>query len=164
MPLVLSDRVQETASAPGTGAVSLLGAVLGFQPFSTGVGDGNTCYYCIADQGGANWEVGLGTYTASGNTLTRTTPFAGSSATPVNFSSGTQTVFVTYPAEKTVNLDANGYLSTGSGYNITIDGTLTVNGIIDSTTGGFRFPDNTVQTTAASPALNIVVDQNFGGF
>jgi len=106
MALVLNDRVQETCSSPGTGAVTLLGAVNGFQSFASGVGDGNTCYYCIADQGGTNWEVGLGTYSSSGNTLTRTTPYSGSSATPVNFNSGTQSVFVTYPAEKKVILDA----------------------------------------------------------
>lgn len=111
MALVLSNRVQETCTSPGTGAVTLLGAVTGYQTFLAGVGNGNTCYYCIADQGGANWEVGLGTYSSSGNTLTRTTPYGGSSATPVNFSSGTQNVFVTYPATKSVNLDASGNVS-----------------------------------------------------
>ena len=109
MALVLNDRVQETCTSPGTGNVTLLGAVTGFQTFASGVGNGNTCYYCIADQGGANWEVGLGTY--STGVLIRTTPYAGSSATPVNFSSGTQAVFVTYPAEKKVILDASGNVS-----------------------------------------------------
>ena len=99
MGLVLADRVQETCTAPGTGSVSLLGAVTGYQTFLAGIGNSNTCYYCIADQSGANWEVGLGTYTSAGNTLARTTPLSGSAATPVNFSSGTQNVFVTYPAE-----------------------------------------------------------------
>jgi hypothetical protein len=113
MALILSDRVQETASAPGTGTVTLLGAVTGFQPFSTGVGNGNTCYYTIADQGGVNWEVGIGTYSSSGNTLARTTVLSSSAGgtTLVNFSSGTQTVFVTYPAEKSVNLDSSGNVS-----------------------------------------------------
>ena len=111
MALVLADRVQETCTSPGTGAVTLLGAVTGFQTFLSGVGNGNTCYYAIADQGGANWEVGIGTYASSGNTLTRTTPLSGSAATPVNFNSGTQNVFVTYPAEKSVNLDASGNVS-----------------------------------------------------
>lgn len=99
MGLVLADRVQETCTAPGTGSVTLLGAATGFQTFSAAIGNGNTCYYTIADQSGANWEVGLGTYSSSGNTLARTTPLSGSAATPVNFSSGTQNVFVTYPAE-----------------------------------------------------------------
>ena len=117
MALVLNDRVVETCTSPGTGNVTLLGAVTGFQTFASGVGNGNTCYYCIADQGGANWEVGLGTYSSTGNELARTTPYAGSSATPVNFSSGTQNVFVTYPAEKKVLLDASG--------NVTALGTIT---------------------------------------
>lgn len=111
MALVLADRVQETCTSPGTGAVTLLGAVTGFQAFSSGVGNGNTCYYAISDQGGPNWEVGIGTYSSSGNTLARTTPLSGSAATPVDFNSGTQTVFVTYPAEKSVNLNASGNVS-----------------------------------------------------
>ena len=111
MALVLADRVLETCTSPGTGAVTLLGATTGYQTFSAAIGNGNTCYYAIADQSGANWEVGIGTYASSGNTLTRTTPLSGSAATPVDFSSGTQNVFVTYPAEKSVNLDASGNVS-----------------------------------------------------
>ena len=49
MALTLKDRVLETAAAPGTGAVTLLGAVTGYQTFSAAVGNGNTCYYTIAD-------------------------------------------------------------------------------------------------------------------
>ena len=89
-----------SCSAPGTGAVTLLGAVTGYQTFSAAVGNANTCYYCIADQSGANWEVGIGTYSTSGNSLARTTVVSSSnSGSAVNFSSGTQNVFVTYPAE-----------------------------------------------------------------
>jgi hypothetical protein len=111
MALVLSDRVKETCSSPGTGTVSLLGAQTGFQAFSTGVGNGNTCYYTIADQSGTHWEVGIGTYSSTGNTLTRTTPLSGSATTPVNFSSGTQDVFVTYPAEKAIFKDSNNIMN-----------------------------------------------------
>lgn len=113
MALVLKDRVQETANSPGTGNVSLLGAVTGFQTFSSAIGNGNTCYYAIADQGGSNWEVGLGTYVTSGNVLQRTTVLSSSAGgtTKANFSSGTQNVFVTYPASKSVNLDADGHVS-----------------------------------------------------
>jgi hypothetical protein len=60
MALVVYDRVQETTTTTGTGSVTLAGAVTGYQTFAA-VGDGNTTYYCIADQGGANWEVGIGT-------------------------------------------------------------------------------------------------------
>jgi len=107
MALILADRVLETCTSPGTGAVSLLGATSSFQTFSAGIGNGNTCYYTIVDQNGSNWEVGIGTYASSGNTLTRTAPISGSTATPVNFSSGTQNVFVSYPAEKAIYKDAS---------------------------------------------------------
>ena len=94
----LYDRVHETCSAPGTSTVTLLGAVTGYQSFAV-VGDSNSCFYCIADQSGTNWEVGIGTYTLSGTTLARNTVLASSNSnTLVNFSSGTQDVFLPIPA------------------------------------------------------------------
>ena len=87
MSTLLAERVQETAAAPGTGAVTLGGAVTGYQTFAAGVGSGNTTPYVIQDSAG-NWEYGLGTVGGSGPyTLTRTTPRSGSAATPVNFAS-----------------------------------------------------------------------------
>ena len=101
MAFVIKDRVKETCSAPGTGTVTLLGAASGYASFST-VGNGNSTYYCIADQGGSNWEVGIGTYTSSGTTLSRDTVLESSnSGSKVNFSAGTKDVFVTYPASRT---------------------------------------------------------------
>ena len=112
MAFVIADRVQETCAAPGTGTVSLLGAVTGFQTFLAGIGNNNTTYYCIADQGGANWEVGIGTYSSTGSTLTRDTILSSSNGgSATNFSSGTQSVFCTYPSEKSVNLDSSGNVS-----------------------------------------------------
>ena len=126
MALVLKDRVLETCSAPGTGAVTLLGAVTGYQAFST-VGNGNTCYYAIADQSGSNWEVGIGTYATSGNTLTRTTILSSSNAgSTVNFATGTQNVFLTYPSERSVNL-SSAALTSGRVTYATTDGLLTDN-------------------------------------
>lgn len=115
MALVIADRVRETTSVVGTGAATLLGAVVGYQTFSV-VGNANTTYYCIAGQGTSEWEVGLGTYTASGTTLARTTVLASSNAGAlVNFSAGTKDVFVTYPSGKSVNLDGSGLLTASSG-------------------------------------------------
>jgi hypothetical protein len=100
MALVLADRVQETTTTTGTGTVTLAGAVSGYQTFSA-VGDGNSTYYTIA--GGAEWEVGIGTYTASGTTLSRTTVISSSnSGSLVTFSAGTKNVFVTYPAARSI--------------------------------------------------------------
>lgn len=118
MALVLADRVQETCSSPGTGTVSLLGAVTGFQTFLAAIGSGNTCYYTIADQSGGNWEVGIGT--VGSGTLARTTVLSSSnSGSLTNFSSGTQNVFVTYPAETAAwssnNPSTAGYLLTSNG-------------------------------------------------
>lgn len=120
MSLIVADRVKETCAAPGTGTVSLLGASTGFQSFSSAIGDGNTCYYTISDQGGANWEVGIGTYASSGNTLARTTVLSSSAGgtTKADFSTGTQDVFVTYPAEVAVyasNTPTSTYVLTGNG-------------------------------------------------
>jgi hypothetical protein len=106
MALVLDDRVQETTTVTGTGTATLLGAVQGFQSFSV-IGNANTTYYTIAGQGTSEWEVGLGTYTSSGTTLARTTVLDSSNAgSLVNFSAGTKSVFVTYPASKAVWTDS----------------------------------------------------------
>ena len=111
MALQLQDRVLETANSPGTGTVTLLGASLGYQSFNTALTSGSTTYYTIADLGGALWEVGIGTFTAP-DQLARSTVLASSSGgTAVNFSSGQQNVFITYPSEKSVNLDASGNVS-----------------------------------------------------
>ena len=103
MTLVVSDRVQETCAAPGTGVVTLLGAATGYKSFSAGIGANNTTFYAIADQGGSNWEVGLGTIGATGLTLTRTTVFSSSNAgSLVNFSVGIQNIWCDYPAKYAV--------------------------------------------------------------
>jgi hypothetical protein len=106
MPLVVKDRVQVTSTTTGTGTFTLGSAVAGFQDFSV-IGNANTTYYAIV--GGSEWEVGLGTYTSSGTTLSRDTILESSNGgTAVNFSAGTKNVFVTYPAEKATYQDANG--------------------------------------------------------
>lgn len=102
MALIQADRVKETATSPGTGPVTLLGAVTGFQRFNAVMAVNDLCYYTIADQTGSNWEVGIGTYSGT-NTLTRTTILASSNSNAaVNFSSGTQDVFITYPAARAI--------------------------------------------------------------
>ena len=98
MAFVLANRVKETTTTTGTGTVTLLGASTGFQSFSA-IGNANSTYYTIAGQTGSEWEVGIGTYTSSGTTLSRTTVLASSnSGSLVSFSAGTKDVFVTQPA------------------------------------------------------------------
>ena len=105
MGLVLNDRVKETTAVVGTGTATLLGAALGFQSFAV-IGNGNTTYYCIADQGGANWEVTVGTWFTGGTITRAATPLSSSNAGAlVNFAAGIKDVFVTYPSERSVHQD-----------------------------------------------------------
>ena len=105
MPLVVKDRVKETTTTTGTGTLTLAGAMTGFQSFSV-IGNGNTTYYTITD--GTNWEVGIGTYTSSGTTLSRDTILESSnSGSAVNWGAGTKEVFVTYPAERSTYVDGS---------------------------------------------------------
>jgi hypothetical protein len=102
MAVGIYDRVRETSTIAGTGTATLLGAVTGYQSFSV-VGNGNTTFYCIVNAGTNEWEVGIGTYTSAGTTLSRTTVLASSNAgSLVTFTAGTKDVFITYPAGYTV--------------------------------------------------------------
>jgi hypothetical protein len=133
MALILKDRVRETTTTTGTGTVTLGGAVTGFQSFSV-IGNSNTTFYAIVDGATGEWEVGLGTYTSSGTTLSRDSVFESSNSNNlVNFSAGSKDVFVTYPAEKAVATDlANTFTASQ-----TIAGDLTLNG-----QGDLRFADS----------------------
>ena len=114
MALVLADRVRETTTTTGTGTVTLSGtAPTGYQTFSTAIGNANTTYYTI--NAGFQWEVGIGTYTTAGLTLSRDTVLSSSSGgTLVDFAVGTKDVFVTYPAEKSVNYNASNNVGIGT--------------------------------------------------
>ena len=124
MAFVLKDRVKETTTTTGTGTVTLAGAVSGYQSFSA-IGNTNSTYYTIAGQGTTEWEVGIGTYTSSGTTLSRDTVLASSnSGSLVNFSAGTKDVFCDYPAGRAV--------IGGEGY---VENTYTINTSSSITTG-----------------------------
>ena len=112
MALILADLVQETTNTTGTGTLTLAGAVSGFQSFAA-IGDTNTTYYRI--KSGADSEVGIGTYTAVGTTLSRDTVLYSTAGgtTPITVTAGAF-VICTYPAEKAVVLDSSGNLSLAS--------------------------------------------------
>lgn len=108
MAFVIADRVKETTTTAGTGTVTLAGAAIGFQSFAA-IGNGNNTYYTIAGQTGSEWEVGIGTYTASGTTLSRDTVLSSSNGGAlVNFSAGTKDVFVTQPAPRSLVVQNGG--------------------------------------------------------
>ena len=113
MALVLADRIKETTTTTGTGTYTLGGAATGFESFAV-IGNSNTTYYCCTD--GTDFEVGIGTYTASGTTLRRTTILQSSNSdSAVNWTSGTRDIFCTQPAEKAVFLNASDHLETEGG-------------------------------------------------
>jgi len=131
MALVLNDRVKETTTTTGTGALTLAGAVTGFETFGTGVGNSNTTYYAITLPGSAEFEVGLGTLNGDSSTITRTTVISSSNSdSAVNFSAGTKTIFCTIPASKSVFLDASGNTTLGADLSVGDDLTV-LGGVID---------------------------------
>ncbi len=114
MAIVVKDRVQQTSTTTGTSDFVLSGSVVGFQEFSA-IGNTNTTYYAAVDPNTGDWEVGVGTYSTTGPTLTRDTVLESSNAgAKVVFTAGAKNVFCTYPAEKAIYEEANG--------NVLIDG------------------------------------------
>ena len=130
MALVIKDRVKETTTTTGTGNIALGGAASNFVTFSSVLSDSDTTYYAIIDSNNTAFEVGLGTYTSSGNTLARTTVLASSnSGSAVNLQAGTKSIFCAFPADKAVVEDANG--------TVVIDGNVSIeSGLIDLKNGG----------------------------
>ena len=145
--VAVNDRVKETTTTTGTGTVNLAGAAVGFETFVAGIGNGNTTYYCIAEQGGAAFEIGIGTVTdATPDTLSRTTVLSSSNSDSlVDFAAGTKDVFCTLPASKAVIEDASNNVNIGS--NIIVGGT--VDGVDIATRDGVL----TSTTTTANAAL-----------
>lgn len=115
MAFVVADRVKVVSTTTGTGTYTLGSASAGFQDFTV-IGDGNTTYYTATD--GTDWEVGIGTYTASGTTLSRDTILSSSNSNnAVNWGAGDKDVFVTYPSERAVYAVGGGITSqTGAIY------------------------------------------------
>ena len=158
MALVLADRVQDLTSTTGTGTITLTGTPpVGYQSFGTAIGNGNTTYYTI--NGGSEWEVGIGTYTAAGTSLSRDTVLSSSNGGAlVNFSAGDKTVFVTYPAEKSVNKDV------ANNVNISITGNAATatkaTNLNDGTAGAIPYQSASNVTAFLASASGVLVGGN----
>jgi hypothetical protein len=94
----IADRVKETSLTQGVGTLTLEGAYGGFQSFASGIGDGNSTYYAIENE--SRWEVGVGSYQDSSNTLTRDTVLDSSEGGDKINIAGVSVVFCTYPAKR----------------------------------------------------------------
>ena len=108
MALVINDRVKESSTTSGTITIVLAGVVQGFETFALGIGNNNTTYYAIYEQGTNNWEVGLGTLDGTSANLARTTVITSSNSDAlVSFTGNTLDVFCTLPASKAIYLDGS---------------------------------------------------------
>jgi mucin-19 len=162
MALVVADRVQETSVTSGTGTLTLAGALAGYQTFSTAIGNGNTTFYTIYDANLYDWEVGIGTVGAG--TLARTTVLSNSAGTtsPISFASNSKFVFCTYPAEKSINYDADGVATIGQTLGYADTGIV---GSFASTVAGYNqvIVQNKSTATNASSNLNVSNDAGTAG-
>lgn len=149
MALVLKDRVLETSTSTGTGPFLCGGAQTGYQAWSV-IGDGSTAYYTIQGKNPdgsltGEWETGLGTYSASANTVTRTTVYESSNSNSlVTFSAGDKDIFLDLPAEAVGGV---------SGGDVTGPASATDNAItrFDGTTG--KLIQNSVATLSDTGIL-----------
>jgi hypothetical protein len=92
-----ADRIQETTTTAGTGAVSMGGAASGYRAFSSAFVTGTQVSYCLVD--GTAWEVGYGTLTTGSPwTMSRDLLIASSTGSAINLSGGSTTVFNTASA------------------------------------------------------------------
>ena len=127
MAFKLADRVKESTVTTGTGAIALGGAVTNFETFSANLSNSDTTYYAIVDSTNNAFEVGLGTYNSSGNTLSRSVIASSNSNSAVNLGVGTKEVFITAIADKIVVEDGSN--------NVSIGGTVTATAFSGSGAG-----------------------------
>lgn len=139
MALQIFDRIKERVqTGAGTGNLTLLGAPTGFKTFSSRLSVSDTTYYCIEGPNGA-FEIGVGTLSSS-TTLVRTTVLRSSNSDGAISigASGQYFVFISYIADKAV------YRNTANEVVVPSE--------------GFRFSDNTTQTTSPIAAIALKAD------
>jgi trimeric autotransporter adhesin len=150
MALILKDRVKETSATAGTGTLTLTGAVIGYQTFNSVVASGSKVYYAIQNTAigfETEWEVGVGTFTATASLSRDTVLSSSNSGSLVNFSTDPELqVFITQPAEEAVYLNqATGLVEVGG------NGTNTVSFTEINTA---NLTANTVTLTAGTISTN----------
>jgi len=159
MALVVKDRVQESTTTSGTGTLTFVGPIPGFQTFSSSIGNGNVTFYTIHDTTAQVWEVGVGTVGAG--TLSRDTVLSNSSGTTalINLAGNSSNVFCTYPAEKSINYDVSGVATIGEVLGYADTGIV---GSFASTVAGYNQVVVQNKSTAANASSNLNVSNDAG--
>ena len=156
MAFVIADRVRETTTTTGTGTITLAGAVTNFETFTANLSNSDTTYYAIVDNTNGAFEVGLGTFTASGTTLARSVLASSNSNNLVDFGAGTKDVFITIPASKMVVEDGSNNVAIGgtvtatafSGSGASLTGVDVVNDTSPQLGGNLDMNGNDIVTTS----------------
>lgn len=160
--VTLVNRAKVITTTTGTGPLTLGSAVDGFQTFAAaGVTDGQAVRYVI--ENGTAWEIGSGTYTASGTTLSRSASESSDGGAEITLA-GTSIVYVIAGAQDILQ---ESDLTAGTGISIagaTItntapDQTVAIsNGTGISVTG--TYPNFTVTNTAPDQTVSLTQGAN----
>jgi len=166
MALVVKDRVRETTATTGTSAFVLAGAVTGYDAFSANMATGDTTFYGAVDASRGDWEVGVGTYVSSTNSLSRTAVLASSNAdAPVSFAAGSKYVFLTQPSARAVYHDgtyvvADGVSGLATQGPLRVDGSATLG---DSASGDSHTVNGAVTIAVDSSGNAVRITQTGSG-
>ena len=151
MARIVKDRIKQTSTTTGTGAVTLSASVAGYQDFSV-IGNNSTTFYCIEDANGTAFEVGIGSY--NNNVLTRTTILdSTNSGNAISLTTGTHDVFVTYPAGRA------GFNDEGLSPTLTASGTITAGKPVIQNTNGTVTQVGESAAPPISPGLGTVATE-----
>jgi len=112
MAISLGNRAKMSTSTTGTGTITLGSAETGYQTFAAaGITNGQTVRYVVED--GSNFEIGSGTYTSSGTTLTRSVTESSNSDNAIVLSGGAKVFLSATVADLYINDGASTLTTTG---------------------------------------------------
>lgn len=148
----LFNRAKMTTSTTGSGTVTLSGAAGGFQSFAdAGVSDGDVVQYLIEE--GSAWEIGTGTYSASGTSLTRSPSESSNSGAAVSLGGAAYVAITAVAADLNRLQHAGSDIVTVSASGAAVTGNITVTGTVDGVDIATRDGVLTSTTTTANAAL-----------
>ena len=152
----LFNRAKMNTSTSGTGTLTLTTADTGYQTFAAaGVSDGDVVTYVIEE--GTNWEIGTGTYSSSGTSLTRTPSESSGGGSAISLSGGAK-VFITSVADDFGKLQSGGVTKiVAAAGGVEITGNIVVSGNVDGrnvATDGTKLDGVSASADVTATAIN----------